>query len=96
MGEDAALARLARTVTGLSQVGLASLLGVGQATISRWEAGRSPIGDYHRALLDRVISQPKQNLSVIHYLLQHGRVADALFVGMGGNILIAGGDHDPV
>ena len=40
-GKDSALKRL-REAAGLSQQELASLIGVGVATISRWERGASP------------------------------------------------------
>jgi transcriptional regulator with XRE-family HTH domain len=52
-----ALHRL-RRVRGLKQAHAADLLGVSQATVSRWEAGVQAPGDEARAALERLLAAP--------------------------------------
>ena len=62
---DSELARSARRMSGLTQQGLADLLGIHRVTVSGWETGAQSPGPVARALLVLVLARPRESVATL-------------------------------
>jgi len=76
---DTPAVTLACQATGLSQAGMARLLGVEPSTIMRWTNGM-PMRPWTRDILLRIQSTPAEVRGEVYRLVREGKNVDALAV----------------
>ena len=79
---DPEAVKAAQRASGLSQAGLAKLMGVVQPTVSGWSNGRR-IGNWHHRMLVKIAKVGPDVPRVLYFLVKEDRLEEALGICLG-------------